>query len=106
MKDKEYILIKTYCKDLNIANNIVTMLLNKRLIAGSRIAKVLSRYYEKGTVRMDEKYELKLETRKDKFEIIARQIENFDKDNVYKITYTTIDGYNYDYSNYIDDAIR
>ena len=55
---------------------------------------------------MDEKYELKLETRKDKFEIIARQIENFDKDNVYKITYTTIDGYNYDYSNYIDDAIR
>ena len=106
MKDKKFIEIKTYCKDLNIANNIVIMLLNKRLIAGSRITKVLSKYYDSGLVKMDEKYEIKLETIEEKFEFIARQIDNFDKENNYKITYTVIDGYNYDYKKYNEDAIR
>ena len=106
MKNNEYIVIKTYCNDLNIANNLVIMLLNKSVIAGSRISKVLSKYYENGVVRMDEKYEIKLETRKDKFDFIERQIENFDKSNTYKITYTIVDGYNYEYQKYIDDAVR
>ena len=101
MKEK-YIIVKVRFKDKNKANVIFNTLLNRMLVAGGTISKVISKYYEKGRVLMYEDYELNLETKSVNFEKICRIIENTYGDENYKAFAIDIEKINSNFSRYID----
>ena len=101
MKEK-YIIVKVRFKDKNKANVIFNTLLNRMLVAGGTISKVISKYYEKGRVLMHEDYELNLETKSVNFEKICRIIENTYGDENYKAFAIDIEKINSNFSRYID----
>ena len=104
--NEEYILIRTYLKDIDKTNRLLNILLNKKLVSGGRIYKTLSKYYENGRFIVDEKYTLEVETKKNKYDIIERTIENFDEGEKPKIFSLDINNFNYNYKYYIEDAVR
>ena len=55
----KYIVVTTLTNDKDIADKIVNVLLNKRLVAGSQISKVESKYWRNN--KIEESYEYKIE---------------------------------------------
>lgn len=100
---KNFIIVKVKISDKTKANNMLNILLNKGLIAGGSVTRVLSKYYSRGKVLMHEDYELTLDTLEEKYERICRVIENTYNNDNFKVFSMKVDNYNYYYSRYMDE---
>ena len=56
----EYIIVTTFCDKEEIANKIVDTLLEKRLVAGSQLSKVHSKYWWNNGLEECDEYKLSL----------------------------------------------
>ena len=54
----EYIIVTTFCDKEEIANKIVDTLLEKRLVAGSQLSKVHSKYWWNNGLEECDEYKL------------------------------------------------
>lgn len=99
---EKYIIVTTLCDKQEIANRIINVLLEKKLIAGSQITEVKSKYW--WNKKLEETNEFKIEFRTkeslfDKIEFEIRKIHDYD---VAEISYTEIKGANKEFLEWID----
>ncbi len=71
---EKFIIVTTFCKDKNIAENICDTLLNKNLVAGCQVSKVDSKYWWNGNLEMAHEYKLEFRTVASFFDAIKEEI--------------------------------
>ena len=106
MSDNKYIIVTTLCDKEEIANKIVNTLLEKKLVAGSQISKVHSKYWWNN--KLEECYEFKLEfrTKNSLFNEIEKEIRNIHDYEVAEISYREIINANTAFLNWIDEIVK
>ena len=70
----KYIIVRTYCDSLDISNKIISCLLEKRLVAGSQIVTITSKYWWNNEKRKKEEFQLSFRSRYDLFPTIKKEI--------------------------------
>ena len=71
----KYIVVTTLCDKKKIANKIVDTLLSKKLVAGSQVIKVNSKYYWNKNIEEGSEYKLEFRTKESKFIEIESEIK-------------------------------
>lgn len=71
----KYIIVNTFCNKKEIANKITENLLKKRLVAGSQISKVQSKYWWNNELEECEEYKLQFRTKAKLFNEIEEEIK-------------------------------
>ncbi len=101
----DYIIIKTFCNNETIANSIVDKLLEEKLVAGTQVSKVHSKYFYNGVIEECDEFKIELRTKKclhNKIANIINQITNYE---VSEISYYEING-NKEFLDWIDNEVK
>ena len=102
----KYIIVITLCDKKEIANKIIDTLLEKKLIAGSQVTKVHSKYWWNNKLEECNEYKLEFRTKKSKFAIIENEIKGIHNYEVAEITYFEIKNASKEFLNWIDENIK
>lgn len=102
----KYIIVRTLCNDLNIANQIIDALLDKRLVAGSQMSVVDSKYWWNNKIEESKEYKLEFRTIESNFKKIEEIIKSIHNYEVCEISYIEITGANKEFFDWIDENIR
>ena len=70
-----YVIVSTFCNKEDIANKIIDSLLEKKLIAGSQISKVHSKYYWNNSLEECDEFKLQFRTKQYLFSKIESEIK-------------------------------
>ena len=97
----EYIIVTTFCDKEEIANKIVDTLLEKRLVAGSQLSKVHSKYWWNNELEECDEYKLEFRTKENLFTEIETEIKKIHNYEVAEISYTEIKDGSKDFLNWI-----
>jgi len=103
---KEYIVVKTFCNNKEVADKIIDILLVKRLVAGSQVSEVNSKYLWNNKLEETLEYKLEFRTRSDKFKKIIYEIEKIHNYEVCEISSFVINDANPEFLNWIDDCLK
>ena len=102
----KYIVVITLCNKEEIANKIVNTLLEKKLIAGSQVSKVYSKYWWNNELEECEEYKLEFRTKSSLFNEIEQEIKYIHDYYVPEIScYELIDA-SPDFLNWIDENTK
>ena len=102
----KYIVVTTLCDNEEIANKIVNSLLDKKLIAGSQISRVHSKYWWENTLEECDEYKLEFRTKSNLFSEIEKEIKNIHDYDVAEISSCKIDNASKEFLNWIDENIK
>ena len=69
-----YIVITTLCNKKEIADEIINILLQKKLVAGSQISKVHSKYWWKNQLEECDEYKIEFRSKESLFDEIKEEI--------------------------------
>ena len=69
-----YIVVTTLCNKKEIAEEIINTLLQKRLVAGSQISKVHSKYWWKNQLEECDEYKIEFRSKESLFDEIKEEI--------------------------------
>ena len=72
--DRKCIIVKTYCDREDVMNRIIDCLLKKRLVAGSQVVEVNSKYWWNHTLCEKGEYQLSFRSTYDLFPLIKKEI--------------------------------
>ena len=97
-----YIVVTTLCDKEEIANKIVNTLLEKRLVAGSQVSKVHSKYWWNNELEECDEYKLEFRTKSNLFIEIENEIKKIHDYEVAEISYYNIVNASQDFLNWID----
>ena len=102
----KYIRVTTLCNKEEIANKIINTLLDNKLVAGSQISKIHSKYWWNN--KLEECYEYKLEfrTKSNLFNEIEKEIKKIHDYKVAEISYYEITNASKEFLNWIDKNTR
>ena len=89
---KKYIIVTTICNDLNNANRIIDLLLEKRIIVGSQISEIYSKYWWNNYLEESKEYKIEFRTKLSKFNEIEKIIKENHTYKVAEISYQEING--------------
>ena len=89
----KYIIIRTFTDDLENANKIVDILLDEKLIVGSQISEVHSKYWWNNYLEESKEYKLEFRSKLSKYQEIENIILENHKYKVPEISYNEINGY-------------
>ena len=103
---KEYILVKTFCNKKDIADKIIDTLLSKRLVAGSQVSEVISKYWWNNKLEEIIEYKLEFRSRRDKFKQIFEEIESINDYEVCEISSFRILDANPKFLTWIDECLE
>ncbi len=106
MSDNKYIIVTTLCDKEEIANKIVNTLLEKKLVAGSQISKVHSKYWWNNKLEECDEFKLEFRTRNGLFNEIEKEIRNIHDYEVAEISYREIINANTVFLNWIDENVK
>ena len=98
----EYIIVTTFCDKEEIANKIVDTLLEKRLVAGSQLSKVHSKYRWNNELEECDEYKLEFRTKESLFVEIENEIKKIHDYETAEISYYEIKGGNMEFLHWID----
>ena len=98
----KYIIVTTLCNKEEIANKIIDTLLEKKLIVGSQVTKVHSKYWQNN--KFDE-YKLEFRTKETIFNEIENEIKQIHDYEVAEISYYEIKNASKDFFDWIDKNI-
>ena len=98
----KYIIITTLCDKEEIANKIINTVLEKKLVAGSQVSKVNSKYWWDNTLEQCDEYELKFRTKSNLFTEIENEIKKLHDYEVAEISSCEIVNANQEFLNWID----
>ena len=101
----KYIIVRTFCDKEEIANRIVEVLLEKKLVAGSQVSKVSSTYWWNNDIEVCDEFKMEFRTKKSLFSRIEKEIKNIHDYDVAEISYCEIDGANEEFLNWIDENV-
>ena len=102
----KYIIITTLCNKEEIANKIINTLLEKKLIAGSQLSKVYSKYWWNNQLEECEEYRLEFRTKSNLFNQILKEIKNIHDYDVAEISYHEIINANSEFLNWINENTK
>ena len=102
----KYIIVTTLCNKEEIANKIIDTLLEKRLVAGSQVTKVHSKYWWNNKLEECDEYKLEFRTKESLFSEIENDIKKIHDYKVAEISYTEIYSANKDFLNWIDKETK
>lgn len=102
----KYIIITTLCDKEEIAGNIVKTLLSKKLVAGSQISKVHSKYWWKNQLEECNEYKIEFRTKESLFDEIKEEINKIHDYEVAEISSYEIINANDEFFKWIDDNTK
>ncbi len=102
----KYIIVTTLCDKKEIANKIIDTLLEKKLIAGSQVIKVHSKYWWNNKLEECDEYKLEFRTKESKFSMIEDEIRQIHDYEVAEISYYETKNASKDFLNWIDENIK
>ena len=102
----KYIVVVTLCEKEEVANKIIETLLTKKLVAGSQVSKVYSKYWWDNELEECEEYKLEFRTKSDYFGEIKKEIKKIHNYEVAEISYYEIANANGDFLHWIDESIK
>lgn len=97
----KYIVVTTLCDKEEIANKIINVLLEKRLVAGSQLSKVHSKYWWNNELEECDEYKLEFRTKESLFTEIESEINKIHNYETSEISYSEIIGANIDFLTWI-----
>ena len=100
-----YIIVTTLCDKEEIANKIINALLEKKLVAGSQMSKVHSKYWWNDKLEQFEEYKIEFRTKESKFSIIESEIKKIHDYEVAEISYIEIKNASKELLNWIDKNV-
>ena len=98
----KYIIITTLCDKEEIANKIIDTLLEKRLVAGSQLSKVHSKYWWNNQLEECDEYKLQFRTKENLFGKIKDEIIKIHDYETAEISYIDIKDANKEFLNWIE----
>lgn len=98
----EYIIVTTFCDKEEIANKIVDILLEKRLVAGCQLSKVHSKYWWNNELEECDEYKLEFRTKESLFTEVGNEIKKIHDYEIAEISYYEIKGGNMEFLHWID----
>ena len=101
----KYIIVTTLCNKEEIANKIIDTLLEKKLIAGSQVNKVHSKYWWNNKLEECDEYKLEFRTKEKLFSKIENEIKKIHDYEVAEISYYEIKNESKEFSDWIDKNI-
>ena len=101
----KYIVVTTLCDKEEIANKIITSLLEKKLVAGSQISQVHSKYWWNKELEECNEYKIEFRTKEHLFKEIEEEIKKIHDYEVAEISYQEIKG-SHEFLNWIDENIK
>ena len=99
----KYIIVTTLCDKEEIANKITNTLLEKKLVAGSQVSKVHSKYWWNNVLEECDEYKLEFRTKSNLFSEIENEIKNLHDYEVAEISYYEIVNASQEFLNWIDE---
>lgn len=102
----KYIIVTTLCDKKEIANKIINVLLEKKLVAGSQMAKVHSKYWWDNKLEECDEYKLEFRTKEKLFSKIENEIKKIHNYEVAEISYYEIKSASKDFLNWIDKNVK
>ena len=102
----KYIIVTTLCNKEKIANKIIDTLLEKRLVVGSQITKVQSKYWWNNQLEECSEYKLEFRTKESKFLEIENEIKKIHNYEVAEISSFEIKNASKEFLNWIDENIK
>ena len=102
----KYIIITTLCSDKNIADKIVEKLLNEKLVSGSQLSTVHSKYWWNEELEECDEFKLEFRTKESKFLAIENEIKEIHDYEVAEISYCEIKNANKEFLDWIDKNVK
>ena len=102
----KYIIVTTLCDKEEIANKIINTLLEKKIIAGSQITKVHSKYWWNEELEECDEFKLEFRTKESKFLVIESEIKKIHDYEVAEISYCEIKNANKEFLDWIDNNVK
>ena len=102
----KYILVTTLCNKEEIANKIIDILLEKRLVAGSQLSKVHSKYWWNHKLEECDEYKLEFRTKESLFDEIENEIKKIHDYEVAEISYCPINHGSKEFLDWIDENVK
>lgn len=102
----KYIVVTTLCNKEEIANKIIDTLLEKRLVAGTQISKVNSKYWWNNELEECDEYKLEFRTKESLYGKIETEIKKIHNYEVAEISYTEIKDGSKEFLNWIEESIK
>ena len=101
----KYIIVTTLCNKEEIANKIIDTLLEKKLIVGSQVTKVHSKYWWNNKLEECDEYKLEFKTKETIFNEIENEIKQIHAYEVAEISYYEIKNASKEFFDWIDKNI-
>ena len=101
----KYIIVTTLCNKEEIANKIIDTLLEKKLIVGSQVTKVHSKYWWNNKLEECDEYKLEFRTKETIFNEIENEIKQIHDYEVAEISYHEIKNASKEFFDWIDKNI-
>lgn len=101
----KYIIVTTLCNKEEIANKIIDTLLEKKLIVGSQVTKVHSKYWWNNKLEECDEYKLEFRTKETIFNEIENEIKQIHDYEVAEILYYEIKNASKEFFDWIDKNI-
>lgn len=102
----KYIIVRTFCDNEDIKNKIVDTMLNKKLVSGSQVSEIYSKYWWNNELEEGNEYKIELRTKLSLFEEVKKEIKLIHDYEVAEISYTIIDGANEGFLNWIENHTK
>ena len=102
----KYIIVITLCDKEEIANKMIDTLLEKRLVAGSQVTKVHSKYWWNNKLEECDEYKLEFRTKESLFSKIENEINKIHDYEVAETSYTVIKNGNKEFFNWINESLK
>ena len=101
----KYIIVRTFCDKKEMADEIVNTLLEKKLVAGSQVNEVYSKYWWNNEIEECVEYKLEFRSKLNLFDEVKEVIREIHDYDVCEITYSFIDGGDKEIFDWIDDCL-
>ena len=102
----KYIVVVTLCDKEEVANKIIDRLLEKRLVSGSQVSRVYSKYWWNNSLEEAYEYKLEFRTKSNLFNEIEEEIKSIHDYEVAEISsYELLDASD-EFCKWIDDNTK
>ena len=102
----KYIIVTTLCDKKEVADKIIDALLEKKLVAGTQLSKVHSKYWWNNELEECDEYKLEFRTKSNLFNEIEKEIKSIHDYEVAEISCCEILNASLEFLNWIDQNVR